>query len=114
MVDRIDRLVQEFAGPFLTGDRFFLVPLVHIDRVEVVQLFVAPDRIHIRIQAAAGFDSVLAERVALPFGQRLHDLGRLLVHIFQRETDPSFAPAQVVVQTGSREHEKRCRDTPQL
>ncbi len=82
MIDCDNGLVQVLTGTLLAGDGFLPVPLIHVDGVKIIQFFVPPDRVHIRIQAAAGFNSVFAERMAFPFGQRLYDFRGLFVHVF--------------------------------
>ena len=60
---------QKGFVPLLRRDDLFRVPLIHIDRVEVVKRFIPPDSVHICIQSLAGVESVAMERIALPFGQ---------------------------------------------
>ena len=56
-------------------DDLFPVPLVNVNGVQVVDLFVAPDGVHIGEEALADVELVALEGKALPLGQRLHDLG---------------------------------------
>ena len=65
----LHRYSQKGFVPLLRRDDLFPVPLIHIDRVEVVKRFIPPDSVHICIQSLAGVESVAMERIALPFGQ---------------------------------------------
>ena len=50
-------------------DYLFPVPLVHIDGVQVIQIFVAADRVHIAVQALAHTEIVVLQGLALPLCQ---------------------------------------------
>ena len=50
-------------------DHLFPVPLVHIDGVQVVQIFVAADSVHIAVQALAHTEIVVLQGLALPLCQ---------------------------------------------
>ena len=56
-------------------DDLFPVPLVNVNGVQVVDLFVTSDGVHIGEEALADVELVALEGKTLPLGQRLHDLG---------------------------------------
>ena len=92
----------------LLADDLFPVPLVHIDRVKVVKhRFVAPDGVHVGVKALALIEVVLAQRPALPLGQRLHNLALRAVHGGNIKGDRALDAVQVIVETGVGAHEQR-------
>ena len=102
-----------FCSVFLRDD-FFPVPLIHIDGMEIVQFFIAPDRVHIRVKSGARLEVVLAESHPLPLGKRLHDLNFLFTHILDCKTYCTFYTVEVIVQSCLRSHEQRCGNASQL
>ena len=92
----------------LLADDLFPVPLVHIDRVDIVEhRLVAPDGVHIGVKALALIEVILAQRPALPLCQRLYDLALRAVHGGDIEGDRTFDAVQVIVQAGIGAHEQR-------
>ena len=87
-------------------DDLFPVPLIHIDGVEVVQLLVAADGVHVAVQALAHPEAVVLQGLALPLGQRLHHLcfGAAVLDV---EGDLPLDAVQVVVQAGGRLQKQR-------
>ena len=67
------------------GDDLFPVPLVDIDGVQVVEILIAADRVHIGVDAMSRLDAVLTERHSLPFCKRLYDFHFQFVNILQSE-----------------------------
>ena len=67
-------IFQRLDIALLARDDFFPVPLVGINRVEVVEILVAADSVHIGIYALTGSKAVTHQRHALPLGKRLYDL----------------------------------------
>jgi len=94
--DAADDLVQVGLRALLGFDDLLPVPLVDVDGVEVVELLVAPDRVHVADDALADVEVVALEGVALPLGQRLHDLG-IVPHGRHVEADGALDAVQVVV-----------------
>ena len=97
----------------LGGDDLFPVPLVHIDGVEVVDLFVAADGVHVGEQALADLEVVALERKTLPFGQRMNDLG-IGADVGNVKGDGTLDAVEVVVQTGIFIHEQRSRNPAEI
>ncbi len=116
LVDAADGLVQEGFVPFLRQHHLFPVPLVHIDGMDVVQVFVGPKGVHIRIDAAAGNDSQLGQLETLPLGQGVHHLGGSLVHALDREPHRALHSVEVVVKAlpGEHHHGRRHAQQGQL
>ena len=75
MHDVLHGLFQVSLRAVLAQDDLFPVPLVHINRVQIVQRLVAANGVHIRHKPVAGEKVVLVQRKALPFRQRVHHLG---------------------------------------
>ena len=100
--------------PVLRQDDLLPVPLVDVDRVEVVQLvLVAADGVHVGIQALARPEVVALERHALPLGKALHDLGSR-VGVQDIEGDRALIAVEVVVQAGIFVHEQRRGDAVEI
>ena len=78
--------------------------------MEVVQVLVGTEGVHVGIDAAARGDTQFREFQALPFGQGVHDLGLLLVQAPDRKADGALDAVQVVVDTCSGEDRHRRRD----
>ena len=91
----------------LLPDDLFPVPLVHIDGVEVVQVLVPADGVHITVQALAHPEAVILEGLALPLCQRLDHLC-FNAAVFHIEGDFPLDAVQVVVQAGRGLHKERC------
>ena len=81
--------------------------------MQVVHVVIAADRVHIGVDAGAGFIAVVPERMALPLGEALDDLC-LPFHVFHGEMDFSFDTVQVVVETAGLCHHQRCGDTVEV
>ncbi|CDC71191.1 unknown [Oscillibacter sp. CAG:155] len=92
---------------------FFPVPLIHVNGVEVVHLFIPADGVHIGIKAGAGLELITLEGQTLPLGQRVYHLP-LGAHIGDVEGDRALHTVQVIVQTGLAVHEKGSRDPVQV
>ena len=97
----------------LETDDFFPVPLVHIDGVEVVQVLVAADGVHVAVQALAHAEVVVLQGLALPLCQRLHHLC-LNAAVLDVEGDLALHAVQIVVQAGGSLQKQRCRHTVQV
>ena len=104
--DLLRGALERVECAILARDDLFPVPLVHVDRVEVVQLLVASDGVHIGVQAAAHVEIIALQRQALPLGQRMHHLA-LGAHGRHVEADGALHAVQVVVQAGLSPHEQR-------
>ena len=79
--------------------------------MEVVQLLVAADGVHVGVEALTRRKAVLAQRHALPLGQGLDDLdglARLPGHV---ERYGALDAVEVVIEAGALLHEERGRHT---
>ena len=65
-------------------------------------------------EAFAGLEAVFFQREAFPFGQRLYDLGFVIILFLDAESYGTLNPVQVIVQAGSRVYKKRRRYTQQV
>ena len=106
--DAIHHVVQVCLVALVRFDDLLPVPLVHIDGVEVVQLLVAANGVHVAHDALAHVEVVALERIALPFRQRLHDLG-IRRDGGNVESDGSLHAVQVVVESRGGVNDQRCR-----
>ncbi len=106
-------LFQVGEGPLLRGDDLFPVPLVHIDGVDVVQILIGPEGIHVRVDAPAGSNAQFIQFQAFPFCQGVHDFGACLVHPLDGEGDRPLDAVQIVIDTGAAENDHGGRDAQQ-
>ena len=67
-------LVENHRSPVFAADDHLPVPLVHVGGVEIVEILVAADRVHVGVEAFARLKAVFSEREALPFRERLDNL----------------------------------------
>ena len=100
-IDADDDLLQEFYCSLFGGDGTFPVPLVHVERVQIAQLFVGTDGIHIGIDTIARTDAVFGQGEAFPLCQRVNHFGLCIAQILDREGYGTFHTVQVVVDTHS-------------
>ena len=107
-------ILQRVKAAFLFGYDFFPVPLIHVDGVDIVRNLIPAYGAHISIEAFAGLEAVFFQREAFPFGQRLYDLGFVIILFLDAESYGTLNPVQVIVQAGSRVYKKRRRYTQQV
>ena len=106
--DGAHSVLQVFLSAGFAGDDLFPVPLIHIHRMQLIQLFVPADGVHVRIQAGIRCKTEAAQCLAFPLGQAVHHLCTL----FQFgnggnvKGDRAFHAVQVVVQSGGGVHEQ--------
>ena len=74
--------------------------------MQVVQLFIPADGVHIGIDALAHAEVIFLQREPLPFCQRMYYLS-LRAHGGHIEGYRTFITVQIVVQTGAFAHEQR-------
>ena len=107
-------LFQEIEVALFGRHGAFPIPLIHVDRMQVIQLFVGADGVHVGIKTVTGSDAVSSEFHSFPLGQRMHHLGAAFTHIFDRERNRPFDAVQVVVDSRPGQHEKRRGDPAQI
>ena len=97
----------------LHGDDLFPVPLIHIDGVEVVQLLVPADGVHIAVQTLAHMEIVVLQCLPLPLCQRLHHLC-LDAAVLDVKGHLALHAVQVVIQAGGSLQKQRCGHAVQI
>ena len=97
LIDMCYYFFQFFCGALFFCNNFFPVPLVHKKRMQVIGILISPDCVHICIQSFTGTKTITAQRIALPFCQRVYD----------------FA-VQIIIQTGFRRNKQRSRHAGQV
>ena len=108
-----DNVLQILRIP-LPGEHHALpVPLVHIEGVDVVQLLVRTDGVHVGVDAIARLDAVLRQGKALPFGEGMHYLADLSAHVLHGETHCTLHSVEVVIYTHSPLYEQGRSHTAQ-
>ena len=68
-IDALHHILQICHGALFLSYHSLPVPLVNIQRMQVVQLLVSSDSIHIRIDTISWFYFVFCQRQTLPFCQ---------------------------------------------
>ena len=112
--DNVTHRALEVGDVAVAGvDDLFPVPLIDVDGVEVVHLFVAADGVHIGEQALADIELVALERQTLPLGEALHDL-RVVADVGDIEADGALHAVEVIVQTGIFFHEEGSGNAAQI
>jgi len=89
------------------------VPLINIQRVQVVKLLVGTNGVHISIDAISRLYLVFCQTQSLPFCKRVHHLGLGIAQILDREAHGALHTIQIVVNTKSFQHEEWCRYSAQ-
>ena len=102
-----DNLFEELDVPLPGRDHPLPVPLVHINGMEIVQLLVGPQRIHICINAAACGSAQLGELHPFPFCEGMDNLCAAVGQILYREADRPLGAVEIVVDAGARKHDHR-------
>ena len=106
--------LEEFEIAVFCADCPFPIPLIDINRMDVVQLLVGPNRIHVGVKAEAGRNAVSPELYPFPLGQRVYDLYVGSAQGRHRKSYGPFGPVQVVVDARPRADEKGCRHPTQV
>ena len=94
-------LLQILHVPVPGSDDLLPVPLIHIDRVQVIQLFVPPDGVHVGVESLSHRELIPVEGHTLPLGQRVDHLG-VPARGGDVKGDGPLHTVQVVVQAGGR------------
>ena len=103
--DGAHRLLQKGLVPVPGGDDLLPVPLVHVHRVEIVQLLVPADGVHVGVQPLAHRELIAVQGHALPLGQGVDHLG-LPPGEGDVEGDRALHSVQVVVEAAGRLHKQ--------
>ena len=111
--DGTDDELQVLGIAVVTGDDLLPVPLVDVDGVDIIQIFVSADGVHIGVQAAAHAEIVALQGHALPLRQGMDDLG-VGTHGGNVKGNGALVAVQVIVQAGSLGDEKGCGNTLQV
>ena len=104
-----DGVLQRVGVALVLCDNAFPVPLVHVNGVQVIGLFVATDSVHVADQAAADGKVVAPECIAFPLCERLYHLG-VLANVWQVKGNRMLDTIEVVVHAGKRINNQRSGD----
>ena len=110
-IDALNDALEVLHRATRLGHHTLPVPLVDVERVEVVQLLVGANGVHIGNDAVALGHLILSQRHSLPLGQRVYHLGLGLAHILDGERNGALGAAQIVVHTQALEYKQRCCHT---
>ena len=101
-------------GTLILVNRHLPVPLVNIQRVDVVKLLVRTDCVHVGVDAEIRRKVHIRHLDALPFCKRMDNLHLPSAQVLHIERNRHFDSVQVVVQACIRRNEKRCRHPRQI
>ena len=111
--DTLHSEFQLFDISLFGSDNSFPIPLVYIDRVQVIQGFISADGVHIGIQTLAGAEIITIQCHAFPLCQRMNNLcGCACCGNFKAYG--AFYAAEIIVQTCMGVNEQRGGNTFQI
>ena len=106
-IDPFHYILQKCKRTLLTGNHCFPVPLVNIERVEIVKLLVCSDGIHVGIYAISRIYLVFCKRHTLPLSQRMNNLCLSVAKILYRKGHCPFHTIEVVVYAKTLKYKQR-------
>ena len=112
-VDAAHHILQKSERAVALGDDSLPVPLVHIERVEIVELLIGANGVHVGVDAVARLHLVFSQRQALPFGQRVNHLSAGLTHVLDGEGNGALHTVEIVVDTQTLQHKEGGGNTAQ-
>ena len=104
LIDGFDRGLEAGDSALLGQNVLFPVPLVHVNGVNGAVILVGAQGAHVGEQAFSGRYAQFAQPQPLPFGQRVHHHGALLVKGFNGKSYGPLHAVQVVVDARAIEH----------
>ena len=112
-VDILDDGPERLHIAVFPADDLFPIPLIHVDGVDIVGLFVAADRDHIRVESFTHGKTVFIQGIAFPFGEGVDDF-RHLAGFLDIEGNRPLHAVQVVVEPGFGADEQRSGDAAEI
>ena len=79
--------------------------------MQVVELFISTNSIHIGVYSVVRFYLVLSKRETLPLGKGMYNLSFLVAKVFDREGNGAFHTVKVIIDAEALEHEEWSCDT---
>ena len=117
LTDRADDVAHGAAkialAAVLARNDLFPVPLIDVDGMEIVGLFVAPDGVHVGEEALSGVELIALQGQTLPFGKRMDNL-RLRTDVGDVEADGALIAVEIVVEAGALLDKQRCGYAAQI
>ena len=110
----LHHVAQESKRAVLLADDSFPIPLVDVERVQIVQLFVGTDGVHVRIDARSRLYAVVGKSQTLPFSKRMHHLCLLVAEVFDGERNGTLHAVKVVVDAETLQNEEGSGDAAQM
>ena len=111
LVNLCDNALEESKVSLTVRHHALPVPLVHVDGVDVIDVIVRTDGVHVGVKTCSRSEPVVRKRHALPLCKALDDLHRGLVHIADVETHRPLHSVEVIVDSAIRLHEQCRSDT---
>ncbi len=112
-IDAAYHILQKGDGAVTFFDDSLPVPLIDIERVEVVHLLVGADSVHVGVDAAARLYVVFCQCESFPLCQRVHDLSLRFAHVLDRKSHRTLHTVEVIVDTQPLQDKERSGDTAQ-
>ena len=101
-----DCIFQCIQGSLAGQNGFFPIPLVHIYRMQVIQLLIGSECIHIGIDTIAGPNIIVPQHHPLPFCKRHYNFSFFVSKIFHLEANGFLKSVKVIIQPGPFQHKK--------
>ena len=96
-IDRPDGILEVRKVPILRQHHLLPVPLVDVDRMDLIDIVIGAERIHISIYTPADGNAVVCERHPLPLRKRLDDLHALGIKVAHAEPDRVLHSVKVII-----------------
>ena len=109
----IHRSLQICQIAVLSAYGLLPVPLVHIERVQIVQVFGGANGVHIGVESVARRYIVGSEFHSFPLCKRMYHFGASRVHTVYCERHGMLHAIEVVVDARSTQHKQRCCNAAQ-
>ena len=112
-INATHHVFQEYQAAVFLLDHSLPIPLVNIQRVEIIEFFVSTNSIHIGIDAISRFYFIFSQCQSLPFCQRMNHFRFSISQIFDRESYRTFHSIEIIINTQTFQYEKRSSHTTQ-
>ena len=105
-IDAPDNPFEKGYVPVTGGNDTLPVPLVHIQGMQVPQILIRTDGIHVGIDTVSRLYPVFGKGKPFPLGKRMHHFRLRFIHILYPERHGPLHSVQVIVDAHSLEHEQ--------
>ena len=112
-IDALHHILKMSQRALLACYHRLPVPLVHIERVEVIQLLVCTNGVHVGIDTVARLNVIFGQGQAFPFCQRVYHLCLCIAQILYGERHGALHAVEVIVYAETFQHKQGSCDAAQ-